>query len=98
MSYKQPTRKPQPTPKDYPEAIRDDVAFIDSLIDDASGHPRNLAVQNIHEDRYHGWIAPGNYGLVTRSEYLSSFGWLKLVDVEVPQKETKTKKSEGGSK
>lgn len=81
MSYKQPTRKPQPTPTDYPEAIRDDVEFIDSLIDDTSGRPRNLAVQNIHEDRYHGWIAPGNYGLVTRSEYLSSFGWLKLVNV-----------------
>ena len=91
MSYKQTRKKPHATPKTFPEAIKDDKAFIDSLLQDASAHPRNLAVQNIHEDRYYGWIAPGDYGLVTRSEWASSFGWLKLVDVEMTKKETKKK-------
>jgi hypothetical protein len=81
MNYALKRKKPQPAPTGFPEAIREDKKFLDSLLEDANGDPRNLAVINLHEDRYHGWIAPGDYGLVTRTTWASSFGWLKLVDV-----------------
>lgn len=93
--YKQTFKKPHPTPTEFPEAIRGDKKFIESLLEDPSGKPRNLAVQNIHEDRYHNWIAPGDYGLVTRSEWAASFGWLKLVDVVADEKPKK--KRDGGA-
>ena len=88
MSYARHPKVPPPTPKDWPEALKDETEFLDSLIDIGYSSIRNLAVQNIHEDRHWSYIAPQSYGLVDRTEYCAAFGWLKLVDIEVPEKDT----------
>lgn len=101
MSYARHPKVPPPTPKVWPEALKNETEFLDSLIDVGYTSIRNLPVQNIHPDRYWEWIAPGNYGLVDRTEYCSAFGWLKLVEIEVEEKDTPStttnKKSTGGA-
>ena len=51
MSYARHPKVPPPTPKDYPEALKNETEFLESLIDIGYTSIRNLPVQNIHLDR-----------------------------------------------
>ena len=101
--YGRHPKVPPPTPKDFPEALKNETEFLDSMIDYGEHSIRNLPVQNIHSDRHWEWIAPGNYGLVDRSGYCAAFGWLKLCEIEAANDSNTTsskatkKKSTGGA-
>ena len=66
---------------DYPEAIAGDKAFIGALLETHPIMKRTIAVENIHEDRWHSGIEPQSYGIVNHHDYHAAAGWLKRVNI-----------------
>ena len=77
------TKKKEPhfAQYDYPDAIAEDRAFIDNLLDTHPHTKRCIPVQNIHEHRVYNGIEPQRYGIVSHLEHASAFGWLKKVNL-----------------